>query len=306
MKTFSAQGVCLNYQGGARAIRQFELDFEVKILVVYGGECSGKTSLIKSVAGLEDYDGEFFLNGNLLKRAPKEQDIFALFEDYCLMPKKTVYENLAYPLRLRGLNKQETENRVNKAIAEFKLEDYTKIRVRNLNDRLKAYVGMSKIQLRSAELYLFDDILRVFKNEEWKICINKLKHIFNELDGMIIYATSNYEEALIFADKIAIIKAGIIEQYGTAEEIAKNPCSVYVAEVVSSGQTVFEYSMLNATDTILSVNYNNQNIVLDNSYRKRLINDIYIGKEVLVGEYLYKNKKQYLIMDTETEKSILK
>lgn len=306
MNTFYADSICLNYQGGARAIRQFELNFKGNTLAVYGNEYAGKTSLIKSIAGLECYEGNFYLNNKILQSAPNEHNIFALFDDYSLIANKTVYENLAYPLLLRKVSKNEIAILVENALVEYDIKQYQNIKVKKLTNKLKAYVGMAKIKLRNAELYLFDDILRVFSEVEKESCLNKLNKTFNKINGLIIYATSNFNEAVFFAEKVVILNAGIIEQYGTVEEISKNPNSVYVAEVVSGGQTVFEYSLLKKDANNLTLNYNNQQVVLGEDYLDRLICNNYINKEVLIAEYFYKENKQFLIMDTETEKSILK
>lgn len=118
------KNVVVAYRGGARALRQFDLDFSGKCLAVVGGEKDGKTTLVNAVSGLVTYDGEFILDGRALLKKPSGNNVQAILEDYCLLKRKTVRENVEYPLKIRSLDLAPAQN----AIREFGLASYADIK----------------------------------------------------------------------------------------------------------------------------------------------------------------------------------
>ncbi|MEG1791056.1 MAG: ATP-binding cassette domain-containing protein [Clostridia bacterium] len=304
MSEFCAKSVNVRYQGGASAIRQFDLTFSGHILSVFGKECDGKTTLINALAGLTTYEGSFLLDNETISTSPKNNDCFAILEDFSLIPNKSVYENLSFPLTLRGYSIEETAVIVNKAVLEFGLYKYIYTKVRDLSRQVKSYVAMAKIKLVPRKLYLIDDVLKYLDFDERAICFKKLCEVLKSVDGFVIYATSNYDEALSIGDKTVLIYGGVIEQYGTSDELKKFPTSVRAAELASDGNTVFEFGLLSRNNENLYINCNGNIICLDGCLN-RLIDESYIGDEVLFAKYVYDNCWQYLLMDSETERTIL-
>ncbi len=304
MSDFCAKNVCVSYKGGAHAIRQFNLEFAGDTLAIFGADFDGKTTLIKCLAGLCEYSGELLLDGEILnKSSTKDENRFAVLEDFCLFKNKTVYENLAFPLKIRNNSPKNIEERLESVIIEFGLQDVLNLKIKNLSKALYPYIALARIKLVERKLYLFDD---PFKNLEYSKrveCQKKLSEIFSQIDGLKIFATSSFSEACLLGEKVCILYGGIIEQYGAPDEIIKNPTSVRVAELCTQKQTIFEFAKLLAYDDGLKLKLSDREIFLDLSYKNRLIDTSYIGLEVLVGEY--EPSDSFLLMDTETERSIL-
>lgn len=299
--SFLAKNVVVAYRGGGRALRQFDLDFSGKCLGVVGGEKDGKTTLINAIAGLIKYEGEFVLDGRPLGKKPSDNNVQAILEDYCLLKRKTVRENVEYPLKIRGEDVAPAES----AIKSFGLTDFAMLKAKKLPEQVKPYVAVARLSLVKRDLYLFDDILRPLSGIDKELFMMKLEEIFSHLDGMIVYATSDLEEARRFADKIAIVYGGVIEQYGTYDELRNNPLSRKVAEYFDD-KIEFHPTVLREFSGRLIVRYGDENISLFEGSPAYLIDKRYIGREVQVAPYKAGDALKYLIIDPSTDKTILK
>lgn len=303
MSKFSAKNVCVSYKGGAYAIRQFDLDFCGDTLAIYGAECDGKTTLIKALAGLCSYSGDFYLDEEKIENASSNDFRFAVLEDFCLIKNKTVYENLAYPLKIRNISQENISFLLENVISEFGLKPYLDIKIKQLSKTLYPYISLARIGLLQRKLYLFDNPFVNLARQSKSDCQKKLGEIFSKTQGLKIFATSDFYEACLFGEKVCILYGGVIEQYGTPQDIKNNPTSVRVAELCTNNNTIFEFATLLSYDDGLKLKQKDGDVFLDASYKARLVDLSYIGCEVLVAKYEPANC--YLLMDTETERSIL-
>lgn len=299
--TFSAKNVVVAYRGGARALRQFDLDFSGKCLAVVGGEKDGKTTLVNAVSGLVNYDGEFILDGRALLKKPSGNNVQAILEDHCLLKRKTVRENVEYPLKIRSLDLSPAQN----AIREFGLASYADVKAAKIPAHVKPYVAVARLSLVKRDLYLFDDILRPLSGDDKELFLRKLKEIFSKLDGIIVYATSDIDEAKFLADKIAIIYGGVIEQYGTYDELRNKPLSRKVAEYFDD-KIDLRPSVLREFSGRLMIRYGDDNVTLPEGSAAKLLDKRYVGREVSVAPYRGGDTLQYLILDPSTDKTIVK
>ena len=302
MHVFSAKNVSVAYRGGSRALRGFDLDFEGDCLAVVGGEKDGKTTLINAIAGLVGYSGEFVLDGVSLSKKPQGARVQAILEDYCILKRKTVRENVCYPLYVRGADTAPAE----KAIDEFGLRKYADMRAKNVKDNVKPYIAVARLGLVKRDLYLFDDVLRALNKDEKSGFLSKLKEISLNLEGMKIFATSDIDEAQAMGDKIVVLYGGVIEQYGTYEELLEKPLSNKVAEIMSRGNAVFRPTVLREYQGRLIVRCDDETVTLEEGSANRLIDKRYIGREVQVAKYAAGKTVKYLLTDSETDKSILR
>lgn len=304
MHEFIAKEITVAYRGGARAVREFDLGFSGDCLGVVGLEADGKTTLINALAGLTPYSGEFFLDGEQLEKTPKGDCVQAVLEDYCLLKNKTVYDNILYPLKLRGMSAPEAHEKADGVIKEYGLGGYADVKAKKLAENIKPYVAVARLSLIPRKLYLFDDILKPLKKEHKNEFLLKLKELFFNLGGMKIYATSDIFEAAALCDKIVILYGGVIEQYGTSAELYENPLSVRVAEIMSGGKVNFGHAILREMNGRLTVRISGEEITLPEDSRGRLLDKAYIGKEVLAAQYSVYGEPKCLVMDAETDKTI--
>lgn len=305
MHQFIAKAVTVAYKGGARAIRQFDISFLGNCLAVVGGEKDGKTTLVSALTGLTSYDGEFILDGKALGRKPDGDRVQAILEDYSLIPHKTVRQNLEYPLKIRKIPKNEIKNRIDELISEFGLERYENVKTEKLADNIKPYVAVARLTLIPRELYVFDDILKPLRDAERENFLRKIKQIFANLQGMIVYCTSNIDEAKMLADKIVVLYGGVIEQYGLYDELLEFPNSVKVAQIMSRGKVSFKTCIMRDFGGRVMVNTGGGSVTLEEESVSRLIDKSYVGGEVQVALYRADDITKYLIMDTSTDKTLL-
>lgn len=302
MHTFNAKSVTVAHRGGARAVRQFDMDFEGDCLAVLGLTADGKTSLIDALSGLVSYDGEFILDGQPLPKKPDSDKVQAILEDYCLLQHKTVRQNIEFPLKIRQKNDKET---VENVISEFGLAKYADVKVSKLADNIKPYIAVSRLTLVKRDLYLFDDILKPLHEEDKPPFVSKLKEIFKRLDGMKIYATANVFEARELGDKILVLYGGVIEQYGTYDQLVNNPVSRRIVEIISDNKCKFGFCILRESNGRLMIRSGEESVAFEENSADGLISKDYIGREVQVGEYEVGGVKKYIVTDPETDKSIM-
>lgn len=305
MHSFVANAVTVAYKGGARAIRQFDIEFSGDCLAVVGGEKDGKTTLVSALAGLTSYEGEFVLDGKPLSRKPAGDKVQAILEDYSLLPHKTVRQNLEYPLKIRKIPADEIKKRIDALIAEFGLEPYEKVRTEKLAPNIKPYVAVARLTLIPRELYVFDDILKPLRDADRENFLLKIKQIFSRLDGLKIFCTSNIDEAKALADKIVVLYGGVIEQYGSYDDLLEFPSSVKVAEIMSRGNVEFKTCIMREFGGRIMVNTGGGSVTLEDDSVASLLDKSFIGREVQVALYRADDVTKYLIMDTETDKTIL-
>ena len=228
-------------------------------------------------------------------------NVQAILEDYCLLKRKTVRENVEYPLKIRSLDLTPAQN----AIREFGLASYADIKAAKIPEHVKPYVAVARLSLVKRDIYLFDDILRPLSGDDKELFLRKLKEIFSKLDGIIVYATSDIDEAKFLADKIAIIYGGVIEQYGTYDELRNKPLSRKVAEYFDD-KIELRPSVLREFSGRLMIRYGDDNVTLPEGSAAKLLDKRYVGREVSVAPYRGGDTLQYLILDPSTDKTIVK
>lgn len=302
MHNFKAVAVSIKHRGGARAIRQFDIDFSGDCLGIVGLSNDGKTTLINALSGLVSYEGDFLLDDIYLPRKPNGDKVQAILEDYCVLKHKTVRENIYYPLKIRKIK---NDLSVDGLIKEFGLEKYSNRNIDSVAKNILPYIAVCRLFLVKRDLYLFDDILKPLKDDDKKTFIIKLKEIFSKLDGLKIYATSNIDEAKELCDKIVILYGGVIQTYGTYQDIVNNPISVRVCEIISDKPIKTFIGKLNYKDNVLSVENKETNIILKDISPDNLISKGYIGQDVQVCSYEIKGQSKFIVVDTETDKSII-
>ena len=230
------------YPNGTKAVHETSLSVEEgEFMVFVGPSGCGKSTLLRMVAGLEDItEGEITLDGNLINEVdPSERDIAMVFQNYALYPHMNVYNNLAYGLKNRGIDKKDIEQKVNEAAKLLQISDYLERKPSMLSGGQRQRVAMGRAIVRNPKIFLFDEPL---SNLDAKLRIQmrlEIKKLQQKVGVTSIFVTHDQTEAMTLADKLAVINNGIIEQLATPIEIYNNPKSLFVAGFIGSPQMNF-------------------------------------------------------------------
>ena len=242
MSFLDLKNVTKIYPNGTKAVHETSLSIEEgEFMVFVGPSGCGKSTLLRMVAGLEEItEGEITLDGNLINEVdPSERDIAMVFQNYALYPHMNVYNNLAYGLKNRGIDKQAIEQKVNDAAKLLQISDYLLRKPSMLSGGQRQRVAMGRAIVRNPKIFLFDEPL---SNLDAKLRIQmrlEIKKLQQKVGVTSIFVTHDQTEAMTLADKLAVINNGVIEQLSTPIEIYNNPKSLFVAGFIGSPQMNF-------------------------------------------------------------------
>jgi sn-glycerol 3-phosphate transport system ATP-binding protein len=242
MSFLDLKNVTKIYPNGTKAVHETSLSVEEgEFMVFVGPSGCGKSTLLRMVAGLEDItEGEISLDGNLINEVdPSERDIAMVFQNYALYPHMNVYNNLAYGLKNRGIDKKDIDQKVNEAAKLLQISDYLERKPSMLSGGQRQRVAMGRAIVRNPKIFLFDEPL---SNLDAKLRIQmrlEIKKLQQKVGVTSIFVTHDQTEAMTLADKLAVINNGVIEQLATPIEIYNNPKSLFVAGFIGSPQMNF-------------------------------------------------------------------
>ena len=207
-----------------------------EFLVLLGPSGCGKTTTMRMIAGLEDpTDGEIWIGDHMVNDdLPKDRDVAMVFQNYGLYPHMTIFDNIAYPLKVRGVTKSEIAPRVEKAAAQVELTDFLDRKPKALSGGQRQRVALARAIVRTPKVFLMDEPL---SNLDAKLRVTmraELKHLSRELMITTVYVTHDQIEAMTLADRVAVMKNGVIQQLGTPDEIYNNPANLFVAGFIGS------------------------------------------------------------------------
>jgi len=217
---------------GVLAVQDFNLEIADKeFIVLVGPSGCGKSTTLRMVAGLEDISGgELLIDGQLMNDVePKNRDIAMVFQSYALYPHMTVYENMAFPLKLRKFPKDEIDRRVREAAATLDITQYLERKPKNLSGGQRQRVAIGRAIVREPKVLLMDEPLSNLDaklRNQMRAEIIKLRQSINTT---FIYVTHDQTEAMTLGDRIVIMKDGVIQQVGTPQEVFDHPANLFVA-----------------------------------------------------------------------------
>jgi sn-glycerol 3-phosphate transport system ATP-binding protein len=215
------------------------IDMEIvdgEFIVIVGPSGCGKSTLLRMVAGLERITGGQVAIGERVVNnlEPKDRDIAMVFQNYALYPHMSVYDNMAYGLRIRGMTKDEIDRRVRKAAKILELGTFLERRPRQLSGGQRQRVAMGRAIVREPAVFLFDEPL---SNLDAKLRVQmrlEIKRLQRELGVTSIYVTHDQVEAMTLADRLIVMNAGTADQIGTPMDVYEKPASVFVAGFIGS------------------------------------------------------------------------
>jgi len=236
-------------------VDNFNLDIkEGEFIVVVGPSGCGKSTLLRLIAGLETVtEGDIKINDRKVNQLePKDRNIAMVFQNYALYPHMTVYENMSYGLRMRGMKKAAIAKQVEKVAKTLELEELLQRKPNELSGGQRQRVAMGRAMVRKPEIFLFDEPL---SNLDAKLRVQmrlEIKKLQRELHTTSLYVTHDQVEAMTLADRMVVINKGKAEQIGTPMEIYSNPASKFVAGFIGSPAMNFIPASISATADALS------------------------------------------------------
>jgi ABC-type sugar transport system ATPase subunit len=225
------------WPGGVRAVEEVSLAVEDReLLVLVGPSGCGKTTLLRLIAGLEAPDaGRIVLAGrDLTGVAPAERNIALVFQHHALYPAKTVYENLAFALRLKRLPRAEIDTRVRQMAARLGLEEVLRVRPGQLSGGQQQRVALGRALVRRPDLFLLDEPLSNLDTALRRDLRQLIRQLQRELQKPAIHVTHDQEEALSLADRLVVMNAGRVLQVGAPAEVYRHPNCRFVAGFLGS------------------------------------------------------------------------
>ena len=223
--------------GENKVINNFNIDIkDGEFIVLVGPSGCGKSTLLRMVSGLESIDqGEIFLDTKLINNLiPSKREIAMVFQSYALYPHMNVFENMSFGLKMEKIPKNEIHDKVKSAAATLQIEDLLERKPKQLSGGQRQRVAIGRAITRNPKVFLFDEPLSNLDaalRSEMRVEISKLH---KKLKSNIIYVTHDQIEAMTLADRIVVLNNGIIEQFGTPNDIYSDPNNIFVAEFIGS------------------------------------------------------------------------
>jgi multiple sugar transport system ATP-binding protein len=286
MSSVQLKNVCKKYPNGYEAVKDFNLDIQDKEFIIFVGPSGcGKSTTLRMVAGLEDISsGELIIDGKVMNDVePKDRDIAMVFQSYALYPHMSVYDNMAFSLKLKKVPKDEIDKKVREAARILDLEKLLDRKPRALSGGQRQRVAMGRAIVRSPKVFLMDEPLSNLDAKlrgQMRVEISKLHQ---RLGSTIIYVTHDQTEAMTLGTRIVVMKDGIVQQIDTPQNLYDHPCNKFVAGFIGSPQMnmIAADVVAEGSDTVL--HFSDQKVVLNENRAKALKAGGYVGKKVVLG-----------------------
>ena len=223
--------------GSFVGVQNFDLTIADKeFLVLLGPSGCGKTTTMRMIAGLEDpTEGDILLDGKRVNDLdPKDRDVAMVFQSYALYPNMNVYENIRFPLKVRGIDPATHDERVRRASAMVELDEFLHRKPAELSGGQRQRVALARAIVREPNVFLMDEPL---SNLDAKLRVStraQIKNLSHELAVTTIYVTHDQVEAMTLADRVVVMKQGVVQQIGTPAEIYDTPANAFVASFIGN------------------------------------------------------------------------
>ena len=242
MASLSLKNICKKYPNGFEAVKDFNLEIEDKEFIIFVGPSGcGKSTTLRMVAGLEEISsGELSIDGRIVNDVePKDRDIAMVFQNYALYPHMTVFDNMAFGLKLRKVPKEEIKQKVEEAARILDLEKLLDRKPKALSGGQRQRVAMGRAIVREPKVFLMDEPL---SNLDAKLRVQmraEIASLHQRLGATIIYVTHDQTEAMTLGTRIVVLKDGIIMQVDSPQKLYNEPNNLFVAGFIGSPQMNF-------------------------------------------------------------------
>ena len=271
---------------GVVAVQQFNIDIKDKeFIVLVGPSGCGKSTTLRMIAGLEEItDGELYIDGELMNAvAPKDRDIAMVFQSYALYPHMTVYENMAYSLKIKHMPKDEIRRKVEEAADILDIRKYLDRKPKALSGGQRQRVAIGRAIVRNPKVLLMDEPLSNLDAKLRNQMRAELLKLQNRIQTTIVYVTHDQVEAMTLGDRIVVMKDGYIQQIGTPQEVFNHPANLFVAGFIGTPQMNFFEGELVREGDKYSVRYKDYVVELSENKSRRLADNNVGSQSITFG-----------------------
>ncbi|MEI3599463.1 MULTISPECIES: ABC transporter ATP-binding protein [unclassified Oceanobacillus] len=285
------------------AVKDFNLHIEDKEFIVFVGPSGcGKSTTLRMIAGLEEItEGNLYIDNKRMNDvSPKDRDIAMVFQNYALYPHMSVYDNMAFGLKLRKFKKAEIDMRVNEAAKILGLEEYLTRKPKALSGGQRQRVALGRAIVRDPKVFLMDEPL---SNLDAKLRVQmrtEIQKLHRRLQSTTIYVTHDQTEAMTMATRLVVMKDGEIQQIGSPEEVYKNPNNVFVGGFIGSPAMNFFTGIVK--DSYFTMG--DVKIKIPEGKLKPLKDNGYLDKEVILGVRPEDIKDELVFLEANLESTI--
>ncbi len=286
MASLSLKNVCKVYPNGFEAVKDFNLEVEDKEFIIFVGPSGcGKSTTLRMIAGLEEISsGELIIDGKVMNDVePKDRDIAMVFQNYALYPHMTVFDNMAFGLKLRKVPKDEIKAKVEEAARILDLEKLLDRKPKALSGGQRQRVAMGRAIVRNPKVFLMDEPL---SNLDAKLRVqmrSEISALHHRLGATIIYVTHDQTEAMTLGTRIVVLKDGVIMQVDSPQKLYNEPDNLFVAGFIGSPQMNFVDAKCNIEGGQAFLKFDKYQVELPEAKAKKLNDGGYAGKNVVFG-----------------------
>ena len=286
MASLSLKNIYKVYPNGFNAVKDFNLEIEDKEFIIFVGPSGcGKSTTLRMIAGLEDISsGELWIGDKLVNDVePKDRDIAMVFQNYALYPHMSVYDNMAFGLKLRKVPKAEIDKAVHEAAKILDIEHLLDRKPKALSGGQRQRVAMGRAIVREPKVFLMDEPL---SNLDAKLRVQmrvEISKLHQRLQTTIIYVTHDQTEAMTLGTRIVVMKDGIIQQVDTPQNLYDKPCNLFVAGFMGMPPMNFIDCKVVKSGADVLLMFGSHSIKVPDSKAERLIALDAIDKEVVLG-----------------------
>ena len=287
MASLSLSHINKTYPNGFQAVKDFNLEIEDKEFIIFVGPSGcGKSTTLRMIAGLEEISGGTLKIGDKVMNdvEPKDRDIAMVFQNYALYPHMTVYDNMAFGLKLRKVPKDQIDKAVREAARILDLEKLLDRKPKALSGGQRQRVAMGRAIVRNPKVFLMDEPL---SNLDAKLRVQmriEISKIHQRLGATIIYVTHDQTEAMTLGTRIVVMKDGVVQQVDTPQNLYQKPGNLFVAGFMGSPQMNFLDAVISEKGGNVVATIGGEHEVIVPAAKAKVLKDKgYVGKKVVLG-----------------------
>ena len=286
MSSLSLEHITKVYPNGFKAVDDFNLEVADKEFIIFVGPSGcGKSTTLRMIAGLEDISsGTLKIDGKVMNSVePKDRDIAMVFQNYALYPHMTVFDNMAFGLKIRKVPKDEIKKRVDEAAKILDLDKLLDRKPKALSGGQRQRVAMGRAIVRNPKVFLMDEPL---SNLDAKLRVQmriEISKLHDRLGATIIYVTHDQTEAMTLGTRIVVMKDGVVQQIDTPHNLYSKPCNLFVAGFIGSPQMNFLDAKISKEGSDVIATVGDAKLKVPEEKGKVLIEKGYEGKTVILG-----------------------
>ena len=286
MAGLNLKGIYKRYPGGVTAVGDFNLDIEDKeFIVLVGPSGCGKSTTLRMIAGLEEIsEGELYIDGKLVNEVPpKNRDIAMVFQNYALYPHMTVFDNMAFGLKLRKMPKDQIKERVTEAARILDIEHLLDRKPKALSGGQRQRVALGRAIVREPKVFLMDEPLSNLDAKLRGQMRAEISKLHTRLATTFIYVTHDQTEAMTMGSRIVVMKDGIIQQIDSPQVLYDHPVNMFVGGFIGSPTMDFVEGTIEKKEDGVYFAFGNVSVKLPEDRAALVADKGYIGKAVVMG-----------------------